>query len=127
MEDLKTKFGFVNYAETVDIVKSAEEYLEKYALYHGKFVQIKEEQMVHMAKRENFLATKLAGSLRAHEGEIFKDSTQEEVDHALSRENLSDEKYRKVLNSLCSNCSEKDICLESFRFQMRDKKGNYND
>lgn len=127
LEDLKTKFGFVNYAETVDIVKSAEEYLEKYALYYGKFVQIKEEQMVHMAKRENFLATKLAGSLRAHEGEIFKDSTQEEVDHALSRENLSDEKYRKVLNSLCSNCSEKDICLESFRFQMRDKKGNCND
>ncbi|MCX4271449.1 MAG: hypothetical protein OSJ71_04225 [Acetatifactor sp.] len=127
LEDLKPKFGFVNYAETWDIIKSAREYLEKYALYHGRFVQIREEQMDHMTKRENFLATKLAGNLTAHEGEIFKNSTQEEIDHTLNKENLSDEKYRKVLNSLCGNCSEKDICLESFRFKMREKKGNYND
>lgn len=126
MDDLITRFEFVNYAETMDIIKSAREYLEKYALYHSRFVQIKEEQEDHMAKRENFLATKLERNLRAV-GETFKDSTQEEVDYVLSKENLSNEKYRKDLNSLCGNCPEKDICLESFRFKMREKKGIYND
>lgn len=127
LDDLKTKFAFVNYAETLDIIESSMEYLEKYAVYHGKFVQIREEQKDHMIKREIFLSTKLTGSLKTHEAEIFKDSTQDEIDHALSKESLNNEKYKKTLNSLCINCSEKDICLESFRFKMREKKGNYND
>ena len=49
------------------------------------------------------------------EKEIFKPSTQDEVDAKLNCERLSKEKYQKSLNSLCEKCAEKDICLEIFR------------
>lgn len=42
-------------------------------------------------------------------------STQSEVDLELSEKTLNEMSYRRNLNTLCANCSEKDICLESFK------------
>jgi len=115
MDELKTKFTFVNHADTIDIARSAIDYLEKYAVSYGKFAQIKEKEVDHMIKRENFLTTKFDKGSDAKSREVFKNSTQAEIDDVLSREKLSKEKYKKTLNRLCANCSEKDICLEIFK------------
>ena len=68
-----------------------------------------------MLKRENFLS--VPGSKAANEtfSEVFKNSTQAEVAHMLSDENLNQDKYRRSYNSLCDKCADKDICLEIFR------------
>ena len=47
--------------------------------------------------------------------EVFKNATQDEVDHTLNDENLNQDKYRKSYNILCDKCADKDICLEIFR------------
>ena len=41
MDDLKEKFVFINYAEAIDIVRTAFAYIEKYALFNGKFMNLK--------------------------------------------------------------------------------------
>lgn len=117
MDDLKDKFVFVNYADSIDIVRQALAYLEKYALYNGKFMTIKDKEIDHMIKREDFLTTKVSKNSSLEEKEIFKNSTQQEVDAILNEESLQDVVYKKTLNALCATCSEKDICLESFRIK----------
>jgi len=115
IDELKSKFTFINQADMIDIVRSAMDYIEKYAVSFGKFAQIKEKELDHMVKRENFLSVKSDNANDTKYKEIFKNSTQDEIDNILSKENLSKEKYKKTLNTLCDNCSEKDICLESFK------------
>lgn len=115
MDELKDKFVFINHADSIDIVRNALAYLEKYALYNGKFMSIKEKEIDHMVKREDFLTTKIAKNSALSEKEIFKNSTQQEVDATLNEDSLKDVSFNKTLNVLCSTCSEKDICLESFK------------
>lgn len=115
MDELKTKFTFINHSDTIDIVRSSIDYIEKYAVIYGKFTQIKEKEVDYMIKRENFLTLKFDKGSDAKTREVFKNSTQAEIDDILSREKLSKEKYKKTLNGLCTNCSEKDICLEVFK------------
>ena len=59
MDDLKEKFVFINYAEAIDIVRTAFAYIEKYALFNGKFMNLKEKDFDHMIKREDFLTAKI--------------------------------------------------------------------
>ena len=115
MDDLKEKFVFINYAETIDIVRTAFTYIEKYALYNGKFMNLKEKEFDQMIKREDFLTTKINTTLKADTKEIFKNSTQQEVNATLNENTLLEVSYKKMLNPLCSTCSEKDICLEPFK------------
>lgn len=115
MDELKDKFVFINHADSIDIVRNALTYLEKFALYNGKFMNIKEKEIDHMVKREDFLTTKISKDSALDEKKIFKNSTQQEVDEILNEERLNDVTFRKTLNVLCATCSEKDICLESFK------------
>lgn len=115
MDELKDKFVFINYADSIDIVRNALAYLEKYVLYNGKFMCIKDKEIDHMIKREDFLTTKVAKNSKLDEKEVFKNSTQQEVDDILNEDSLKDVTYKKTLNALCATCSEKDICLESFK------------
>ena len=115
MDELKDRFVFINHADSIDIVRNALAYLEKFALYNGKFMNIKEKEIDHMVKREDFLTTKISKDSALDEKEIFKNSTQQEVDETLNEESLNDVTFRKTLNVLCATCSEKDICLESFK------------
>ena len=115
MDELKDKFVFINHADSIDIVRNALTYLKKFALYNGKFMNIKEKEIDHMVKREDFLTTKISKDSALDEKKIFKNSTQQEVDEILNEERLNDVTFRKTLNVLCATCSEKDICLESFK------------
>ena len=115
MDELKDKFLFINHADSIDIVKTSLAYLEKYALYNGKFMMIREKELDHMTKREIFLVAKLAKNTNPEEQDVFKNATQSEVDTELNADSLRDLPYKRSLNALCQNCSEKDICLESFR------------
>lgn len=115
MDELKDKFLFINHADSIDIVKTSLAYLEKYALYNGKFMMIREKELDYMTKREIFLVAKLTKNLKSDESDIFKNATQGEVDSELNATSLKDLPYRRSLNALCPNCSEKDVCLESFR------------
>lgn len=75
----------------------------------------KEKEIDYMLKRENFLSipsSKTAGEALM---DVFKNSTQAEVDDVLSEENLDQDKYRRSHNMLCEKCADKDICLEVFR------------
>lgn len=115
MDDLKEKFVFINYAEAIDIVRTAFAYIEKYALFNGKFMNLKEKEFDHMIKREDFLTAKINTASKVDTKEIFKNSTQQEVNATLNENTLLETAYKKMLNPLCSTCSEKDICLESFK------------
>jgi len=119
MDELKAKFIFINHADAIDTVRSAMDYLEKYAVSYGRFAQIKEKEVDHMIKRENFLTTISDKSSDAKSREVFKNSTEAEINNVLSREKLSKEKYKKTLNELCQNCSEKDICLEIYKLKKK--------
>lgn len=68
-----------------------------------------------MIKREIFLTAKLGKNARLDEKEVFKNSTQNEVNSELNEKTLNEMTYRRNLNTLCANCSEKNICLESFK------------
>lgn len=115
MDELRDKFLFVNHADAIDIVRTALAYLEKYSLYNGKFMLIGEKETDYMIKREIFLTAKLGKNASLDEREVFKNSTQSEVDSELSEKTLNEMSYRRNLNTLCVNCSEKDICLEIFK------------
>lgn len=115
MDDLKEKFVFINYAEAIDIVRTAFAYIEKYALFNGKFMNLKEKDFDHMIKREDFLTAKINTASKVDTKEIFKNSTQQEVNAILNENTLLEVAYKKMLNPLCLTCSEKDICLESFK------------
>ena len=119
MDELRDKFSFVNHADVIDIVRTALAYLEKYSLYNGKFMLIREKEIDHMVKREIFLTAKLGKNASLDEKEVFKNSTQSEVDSELSEKTLNEMSYRCHQNILCYNCSEKDICLESFKSKKR--------
>lgn len=115
MDELRDKLLFVNHADAIDIVRTALAYLEKYSLYNGKFMLIGEKETDYMIKREIFLTAKLGKNASLDEREVFKNSTQSEVDSELSEKTLNEMSYRRNLNTLCVNCSEKDICLEIFK------------
>lgn len=117
MDELKDMFVFINHAEAIDIERNALAYLEKYALYNGKFMSIKDKEIDHMIKREDFLSIKIAKNSSLEEKEVFKNSTQQEVDATLNEESLQVIAYKKNINTLCTICSEKDICLESFKYK----------
>ena len=115
MDELTFDFPFMNRSDKIDVINMAEDYIEKKAVFHGKFTSIKDKEIDYMLKRENFLS--VPGSKAANEAfsEVFKNSTKAEVDHTLSDENLNQDKYRRSYNSLCDKCADKDICLEIFR------------
>jgi beta-mannanase len=68
-----------------------------------------------MLKRELFLYAPSGKKSSDEEKEIFKNSTQQEVDRDLSSANLEKERYRKNINKLCDKCSEKEVCLEIYK------------
>lgn len=115
MDELKENFVFIDNAEAIDIVRSVCIYIQKYALFNGKFMKLKEKDFDHMIKREDFLTTKINTASKVDTKEIFKNSTQQEVNATLNENTLFEVDYRKMLNPLCSTCSEKDICLEFFK------------
>lgn len=95
MDELKDKFVFINYADSIDIVRNALAYLEKYVLYNGKFMCIKDKEIDHMIKREDFLTTKVAKNSKLDEKEVFKNSTQQEVDDILNEDSIKDVTYKR--------------------------------
>ena len=115
MVELTFDFPFINRSDKIDAINMAEDYIEKKAVFRGKFTSIKDKEIDYMLKRENFLS--VPGSKAADKAfsEVFKNSTQAEVDHTLSDENLNRDKYRRSYNILCDKCADKDICLEIFR------------
>ncbi len=115
MDELTFDFPFMNRSEKIDAINMAEDYLEKKAVLHGKFTSIKNKDIDYMLKRENFLSVPSSKAANEAFSEVFKNSTQAEVEHTLSDENLNQDKYRRSYNSLCDKCADKDICLEIFR------------
>lgn len=115
MDELTFDFPFMNRSEKIDAINMAEDYLEKKAVFHGKFTGIKNKDIDYMLKRENFLSVPSSKAANEAFSEVFKNSTQAEVEHTLSDENLNQDKYRRSYNSLCEKCADKDICLEIFR------------
>lgn len=115
MEELSADFPFINQLDIADTISAAFDYLEKYAVSNGKFTKLQAKEYDYMLKREVFLSVPIGKNMDEKEKEIFKPSTQDEVDAKLNCERLSKEKYQKSLNSLCEKCAEKDICLEIFR------------
>lgn len=93
----------------------AEDYIESSLVFHGKFTSIKAKEIDYMIKRENFLS--IPSNKKVYEAlkDVFKNSTQAEVDDVLSEKNLDQDKYQKSHSMLCKKCADKDICLEMFR------------
>lgn len=120
MDDLKSKFSFANHAEYIDVVKNTMAYLEKNVVNYERFKSMTEKDNDYMRKREVFLAAKLPETNDAMSNDIFKCSTQSEVNDALGGEKLQKEEYYTSINSLCQGCSEKDVCLELFRRKKSD-------
>lgn len=115
MDELATDFPFINQLDIADTIRLAFDYIEKYAVSNGKFTKLQSKEYDYMLKREIFLSVPIGKNAGEKEKEIFKPSTQAEIDASLNSEKLSQEKYLKRVNSLCDKCADKDICLEIFR------------
>lgn len=115
MDELTFDFPFINRSDKIDAINMAEDYIKKKAVFHGKFTNIKDKEIDYMLKRENFLSVPSGKVADQAFCEVFKNATQDEVDHTLSDANLNQDKYRKSYNILCDKCADKDICLEIFR------------
>lgn len=119
MDELVTDFPFINQLDIADTVSVAFDYLEKYAVLNGKFIKLQSKEYDYMLKRENFLSVPIGKKADEKEKEIFKSSTQDEVNASLNDEKLSKEKYLKKINSLCEKCADKNICLEIFKIKKK--------
>ena len=115
MDELSSDFPFVSPSDVIDIINVAESYIEKAAVQHGKFTSIKSNEIDYMLKRELFLTVPNSKSADENLREVFKNSTQAEVNAVLNEDNLDKDKYVKMHNILCDKCADKDICLEVFR------------
>lgn len=115
MEELEADFPFTNSLDAMDIVNAAMEYIEKQAISGGSFTTLRHREIDYMYKRESFLSVPIGKGSDSDFRDIFKNSTQQEVDSELNTESLETEKYVKNRNSLCEKCADKDICLEIFR------------
>ena len=115
MDELTSDFPFVSRSDKIDAINTAEDYIQKQAVFHGKFTSIKDKEIDYMLKRENFLSVPGGKTANPAFSEVFKNSTKAEVDYALSEDNLSLDRYRRSYNMLCDKCADKDICLEIFR------------
>lgn len=115
MDELAYDFPFIDHSDKVDVINMAEDYIERHAIFRGRFINIKAGEVDYMVKRENFLS--LPSSKTADEvfRKVFKNATQAEVDNILSEKNLDQDKYHKSRNMLCDKCADKDICLEVYR------------
>lgn len=115
MDELSSDFPFISPSDVIDTINMAESYIEKVAVQHGKFTNIKSSEIDYMLKRELFLTVPSSKSADENLRAVFKNSTQAEVDAALNEDNLDKDKYVKTHNILCDKCADKDICLEVFR------------
>ena len=95
MDELTFDFPFMNRSDKIDAINMAEDYIEKKAVFHGKFTNIKDKEIDYMLKRENFLSVPSGKVVDQAICEVFKNATQDEVDHTLNDENLNQDKYRK--------------------------------
>lgn len=115
MDAISFDFPFINRSDKIDVINMAEDYIEKTFVFRGKFISIKDKGIDFMLKRENFLSLPTSKTANEAFRDVFKNSTQAEVDDALSEEKLDQDKYRRSHNILCEKCADKDICLEVFR------------
>lgn len=115
MDELQSDFPFTNSLDATDVVNTAMEYIEKQAISGGSFTTLRHRENDYMFKRESFLGVPIGKGSDSDFREIFKNSTQQEVDSELSAESLATQKYSKNRNALCEKCADKDICLEVFR------------
>lgn len=116
IDELSSDFPFINHSDIVDIINKVEKYITKNAIYQGRFNKIKENEIDYMIKRENFLSVPIGKNSDEKYKEVFKNSTQTEVDNVLNKTQLDSDKYLKSRNSLCEICADKDICLEIFKY-----------
>ena len=114
MEELAGDFPFITHLDVLDVINEAADYLEKYSAKYGKFTAIKPTDTEFMIKREEFLSVPVGKKSDPEIQEIFKSSTQDEVNHMLAIENFEKEKFHKSINSLCDKCADKEICVEVY-------------
>ena len=105
----------------MDTIGLAYDYIEKNVVLNGKFTKLQSKEYDYMLKRELFLSVPIGKKANEKDKEIFKPSTQAEVDASLNSEKLSRDKYVKRINSLCDKCADKDICLEIFRRKKKEE------
>lgn len=115
MDELESDFPFTNSLDSTDVVNTAMEYIEKQAISGGSFTALRHREKDYMFKRESFLSVPIGKGSGPDLRDIFKNSTQQEVDSELNAESLASEKYYKNRNALCEKCADKNICLEIFR------------
>lgn len=115
MDDLSSDFPFINGLDISDSINTAIKYIEKQAVYKGKFSDLRPNEYDYMKKREEFLFVPSGRRSNEKVLDAFKDSTQDEVNSVLNPDNLSKSLYSREINSLCEKCSEKDICLELYK------------
>ena len=114
MDELSGDFPFINHLDILDVINETNDYLERYAAKYGNFSAIKNSDREFMTKREEFLSVPVGKKAEAGFQDIFKSSTQDEVDYTLAIENFDKEKFHKTLNGLCDKCADKEICVEVY-------------
>ena len=112
-------YPFINHLDKTDTIEIVADYIENYVVENGKFALLQDRNIEYMHKREYFLSVPIGRNSNNEQREIFKSSTQDEVNAILNKEHLDKDKYFRRLNSLCKNCADKDICLEIYKVKKR--------
>lgn len=114
MDNLCNDFPLITYMDVIDVINETQNYLEKYAAKYGKFTTLKDSDEEFMIKREEFLSIPTGRNANTELQEVFKSSTQSEVDSLLSTSKTEDERFRKSFTSLCDKCADKEVCIEIY-------------
>lgn len=119
LEEIMLDYPFINHLDKTDTIELAADYIENRVVKNGKFACLQDRDFEYMHKREYFLSVPIGRNSDNKQGEIFKSSTQDEVNATLNEEHLDKDKYFRRLNSLCEKCADKNICLEIFKVKKR--------
>lgn len=114
MDELCDDFPFISQLDIFDVINETNDYLEKYVAKYGKVTPLKTSDTEFMTKREEFLSVPVGKNADAGFQEIFKSSTQEEVDHILADTHFEEERFHRTFNGLCDKCADKEICIEVY-------------
>ncbi len=107
MDELCDDFPFISHLDVLDVINETNDYL---AAKSGQ-TPLKTSATEFMTKREEFLSVPAE---KEEFQEIFKSSTQEEVDHTLAGTHFENERFHRTLNRLCCKCADKEICIEVY-------------
>ena len=121
IDEIESDFPFVNESDKIDVFKTVINYIENNVLINGKFPVLKTNFNIYKIIKEILLSIPSTRD-KEKRSDFLRSIKQSEIDELLNMESLAEYQYKANYNELCENCSNKNICLEIFKFRKQEDK-----